>query len=105
MNQQGSQVWVAALADPQQATLDAAEVLSRNQAQPRREQSPVFEGMPVADGCNNRCRHQRPHSFDGGYASAIRRVMEGDLNPLIGSGDLLVQLRELFVETLKKHPS
>jgi hypothetical protein len=61
--------------------------------------------MPDTDRGNDRCRNQRPHSFDGGYAPAIRRVLKGDLNPLIGSGDLLVQLRKLFVETLKKHPS
>jgi hypothetical protein len=61
--------------------------------------------MSVADGGDNRRRDQWPYAFHGGNALAVRCVLECDLNPTVSSGDLLVQLCQLFIEALKQLPA
>jgi len=43
--------------------------------------------------------------LDRGDPLAVRRVLESDLNPLIGRGDLFVQLGQLLVKALEKRPA
>ncbi len=64
MNQQRSQVRVAALADSLQARLTARGVLTRNQAEPCRQMSAILEFFGVSHGSDHRRRGNRPHAID-----------------------------------------
>lgn len=57
--------------------------------------------MAIAYGCNNRCRNQWSNALDGSNSLAVRRVLERDLNPVVGSNDLFVKLRQFFIEVAK----
>lgn len=45
------------------------------------------------------------YPLDRGDPLAVRRVLERDLNPVVGRRDLLVQLGQLLVEALEQHPA
>jgi len=98
VDQQRSQIGVAALANAQKPALAAAGVLPWNQSQPGGELPPVLKCVSVADGCNNRGRNQWPYPLDGGNPLAVRCGLECDLNPVIG-GVLFVQLGQLLIES------
>ena len=68
MNEQGAQVAIAALADPEQHVTIAAGVLTRHQPQPRREFATALEFARIAYRGHHRGSHQRSDSFDLGQS-------------------------------------
>ena len=59
-----AEIDVAALTDAEQLRLAAGGVLSRHQAEPCREVSPLAECCAVADGGNDGCRDDRANARD-----------------------------------------
>src|SRR5690606_38373361 len=65
MDEQGSDVGVAALAHPAEAALFAGRVLSRRQADPARHVATGWEALQVADRGSQRAR---PEQADAGHS-------------------------------------
>src|SRR5260370_38045836 len=64
MNEQTTQIGIAALSDAQQFRIASGGVLSWDQAQPGGEVASFYECRSVSDGGYRGGRHQRPHSRD-----------------------------------------
>ena len=105
LDQQGTQVTVAAAADLAQALPAAAGVLGRSQSQPRRQLPAVREVPAIADRGDDRIGGQRAHAdqLPGTNASRVSLGMGG--NGGIASGNpfanLLPMLRKLIKQLVQ----
>ena len=81
MNEQRAQIAVATLADTQEHIATTAGMLTRDQAEPGAEFTPVFEFVRVAYGGDQRGRDQRSNPFNLGQTRTALVLAKPALHP------------------------
>ncbi len=97
MDQQGTQIAVAAFADPQQCLLATAGMLAWYQSQPRRQLSAILKIFSVSDGGDQGTRGDRADARD------LRQLLAGGVLT-VPALELDLQFLNLPVERLEMIP-
>lgn len=97
VDQQGAQISVTALADPEQPSLPAAGSLFGNKPQPRGELATIFEAGPVTDCRNQRGCRDRPDTFYLADALTHRVSAKEMSDPSVVGRDALIKFGEFLM--------